>query len=242
MAVIIKKIVKYMYCVVIIKGCIMLFSSFFLIALKRTITPNQNKYILALKNWSLPIVIGTGPSGTGKTFFACQQAATDLLDGNIEKIILTRPTVTVNSEDFGFLPGGIENKMDPFMQPIFDVLKEKINECKLNTLIKNRKIEVCPLAFMRGRTFKNSFIIADEMQNSNMSQMKMLLTRLGDGSRLVVTGDVLQSDIRGYDGLSDLIKRCNYAQDPLIQCFTLDDEDIIRSRTCQSVLKLYNHL
>jgi phosphate starvation-inducible PhoH-like protein len=199
----------------------------------------QKKYMDAL-NSKIPIVIGCGPAGTGKTYFACLQAMDELIKGNVNQIIITRPTITVNSEEFGFLPGGISPKMGPFMRPIFDVLCERMDEAKLNTLIRNKKIEICPLAFMRGRTFKNTFIIADEMQNSDISQMTMILTRLGENARIVITGDQKQSDLRKYpNGLTDLVTRVKNAQDPLIQCFELTESDVVRSLAVQSVLRLY---
>jgi phosphate starvation-inducible PhoH-like protein len=213
------------------------------------------QYVNALNNPNIPIVVGVGPAGTGKTYLACFQAVDELLQGTKDKIILTRPSVTVNSEEFGFLPGGIGSKMDPFMRPIFDVFREKMDESRIQMLMKNHQIEICPLAFMRGRTFKDAFIIADEMQNSDEIQMKMLLTRIGENSRIVITGDIHQSDFKTTtknhpdNGLVDLVHRIKKSKklnnddddedEDLIQLFILTQSDVARSRACLSVLKLY---
>ena len=141
----------------------------------------------------MKIVLGMGPAGTGKTFIACHTAVEQLKSTKIEKIIITRPIVSVE-ENMGFLPGSINEKMDPFTRPIFDVLSSSYDKKEIQLLIKKNIIEISPLGFMRGRTFDNAFIIADEMQNSSPNQMKMLLTRIGENSKLVITGDLEQSD------------------------------------------------
>ena len=135
---------------------------------------------------NIPIVFSTGPAGTGKTFLACHYAITSFLKGDIEKIIITRPTVSVD-EDHGFLPGDLNDKMKPWLRPIYDIFEKYVSHTYMERLIKEESIEICPLAFMRGRTFENCVIIADEMQNSTESQMKMILTRISFGSKLIFT-------------------------------------------------------
>lgn len=169
-------------------------------------TTSQHTYVKYLDDVSNKIIIPIGPAGTGKTMFACQKAITQLKSQEIDKIIITRPAVTVE-EELGFLPGNIVKKMDPWTKPIFDIFLEYFNRAELDLMLYNNKIEICPLAFMRGRTFKNAFIIADEMQNSSPNQMKMLVTRLGDNSRMVITGDLQQSDIKGENGLNDFVSK-----------------------------------
>lgn len=169
-------------------------------------TTSQHTYVKYLDDERSKIIIPIGPAGTGKTMFACQKAITQLNNQEIDKIIITRPAVTVE-EEIGFLPGNIVKKMDPWTKPIFDIFLEHFSRAELDLMLYNNKIEICPLAFMRGRTFKNAFIIADEMQNSSPNQMKMLVTRLGDNSRMVITGDLQQSDIKGENGLNDFVSK-----------------------------------
>jgi len=140
------------------------------------------------------IVFGVGPAGSGKTLFACYAAVQELRAGNIDKIIMTRPLVSVDDENLGYLPGTMTHKMDPWTRPILDILNEFFTPNEVINLFSNGKIEVAPLAYMRGRTFKRSFVIADEMQNSSPNQMLMIATRIGDSSKLVITGDLKQSD------------------------------------------------
>ena len=134
------------------------------------------------------ILVATGPAGTGKTAFACQAAINELYEGNVDKIVITRPAVAVAGEDLGFLPGGADSKMAPYMQPIVDCLCQVWEAQDLERLRASGVIEVVPLGFMRGRTFTRTMVIADEMQNSTPSQMKTTLTRLGERSKMIVTG------------------------------------------------------
>jgi hypothetical protein len=157
-------------------------------------TKNQQLYTSYLSDPNVQIVVVYGSAGTGKTMFACQEAIHQLKTKQIDKIILTRPLISVDKEDIGFLPGTLESKMDPWTRPIFDILLEQFTKHELNHMIEKRTIEIAPLAYMRGRTFKRAFIIADEMQNSSPTQMLMMLTRIGEDTKLVVTGDLLQSD------------------------------------------------
>jgi len=155
---------------------------------------NQEAYVDALNDSEVPVVFGTGPAGCGKTLFACATAIQALKRGEISRIIFTRPVVSAE-EDIGFLPGNILRKMDPWLQPLFDVFLEYYTQKEIDGMIAGGTIEISPLGFMRGRTFKRAFIIADEMQNSSPNQMLMLLTRIGMGSKIVVTGDLRQTDL-----------------------------------------------
>jgi phosphate starvation-inducible protein PhoH and related proteins len=170
-------------------------------------TLNQKTYVQYLEEQSTKIVLGVGAAGSGKTLFACYTAIQELRRGTISKIIMTRPVVPVEEEEIGFLPGSLINKMDPWTRPIFDILLEFYAQKDIDAMLHGGVIEISPLAFMRGRTFKRAFIIADEMQNSSPNQMLMLTTRLGEGSKMVITGDLKQSD-RGMDnGLADLLRK-----------------------------------
>ena len=205
-------------------------------------TPNQKIYQNHLKDPDVSIVLGIGPAGCGKTLFACINALDQLKKGNIEKIVLTRPIVPVEDEEIGFLPGNLVNKMDPWTRPMFDIILEQYQQHELTMMLKNNIIEVSPLAFMRGRTFKNAFIIADEMQNSSPNQMLMLTTRLGTNSKLVITGDLKQSD-RTYDnGLRDLMYKLRLPQNQNltdIKMVEMQYEDIERSEIVKTMLKIY---
>jgi len=203
---------------------------------------NQAEYVKYLNNYESKLIISTGPAGCGKTLFACQKAVTDLKSEYISKIIITRPVVSVD-EEIGFLPGNIIKKMDPWTKPIFDIFLEHYSKTELDLMLMNGKIEICPLAFMRGRTFKHSFIIADEMQNSSPNQMKMLVTRLGDQSRMVITGDLQQTDIYKENGLHDFVNKIEKFNEPsnIIKLIKLDSGDIERSDVVRKVLEIYEH-
>ena len=165
----------------------------------------QETYLEMLKNPKKCIVFAVGPAGTGKTMLAVQMAIKCLREGSISKVIITRPAVSVD-EEHGFLPGDLNAKMAPWTRPIMDVFEEYYHPKEIATMLEDGVIEISPLAYMRGRTFKNAFIIADEMQNTTPSQMKMLLTRIGDGSRMVVTGDLAQADRPRENGLLDFVR------------------------------------
>jgi len=178
----------------------------------------QTKYKLTLENPKIPIVLCTGPAGSGKTMIACHEAVKSLKAKKINKIIITRPTVTVE-ENLGFLPGSLEDKLYPFMIPIYEYFQDFYTQDQITSLIHNGRLEIAPLAFMRGRTFSDCFVIADEMQNSSPNQFKMILTRLGENSKLVITGDLQQNDIGNNNGLNDFIKLLN-------KKYTLSDERV----------------
>jgi phosphate starvation-inducible PhoH-like protein len=205
---------------------------------------NQANYMESLVNDKLDLIIAVGPAGTGKTLFACLNAVNHLKNGTIKKLIITRPVVTVE-EDIGFLPGNINKKMDPWTKPLFDLFLEFFTKSELDAFINNNIIEISPLAFMRGRTFKNAFIIADEMQNSSPNQMKMLTTRIGTNSKMVITGDLKQTDIHGKNGLDDLIEKINNYNKKTnnslncIKVISLEKEDIERSDIVKNIIKIY---
>ena len=206
-------------------------------------TENQVKYVNALNSNSSKIIIANGPAGTGKTLFACLKAINLLNKDEIKKIVITRPIIPVEEEEIGFLPGNMVKKMDPWTKPIFDLFLEYYSKVELDFLINKTSIEICPLAFMRGRTFKHSFIIADEMQNSSPNQMKMLATRIGENSKMVITGDLQQSDILKENGLKDFINKINKYNNSskLINIIDLDNKDIERSEIVKKVIDIYNY-
>jgi len=208
---------------------------------KVTILPKnlaQEDYLALLDNPQKDIVFATGPAGTGKTMIAVLTAIRALKSGQVDKIVVTRPAVSVD-EQHGFLPGTLVEKMAPWTRPIFDVFEEYYSPREIEAMIAENIVEIAPLAYMRGRTFKNAWIIADEMQNATPSQMKMLLTRIGQGSRLVVTGDLAQHD-RGYDnnGLKDFIHRINDVSQH-IGSVEFDQCDVERHPAVKEVLALY---
>ena len=214
-------------------------------------TPNQEKYYSYLNDDKIKLLFAVGPAGTGKTMLACNNAVKDLKSGKVDKIIVTRPVVPVE-EDIGFLPGNINKKMDPWTRPLFDVFLDFYSQREIDLMMYNSVIEISPLAYMRGRTFKNAFIIADEMQNSSPNQMLMLTTRIGMGSKMVVTGDLKQSD-KGLDsGLSDFINKFKvyerresekYNNTDInigIKIVELNNTDIERSPVIVKILDVYN--
>ena len=205
---------------------------------------NQQLYVDTLNSPSNKLLFVVGPAGTGKTMFACLKAAELLKSGEINKVVVTRPIVTVD-EDLGFLPGNIAKKMDPWTRPLFDLFLEYYTKSELDNLINTNVLEISPLAYMRGRTFKHSFIIADEMQNSSPSQMKMLTTRIGTNSRLVITGDLEQSDRTTDNGLKDILTKFNNYKnnhakdDKMIHTITMNDSDIERSAVVRKIIDIY---
>ena len=206
-------------------------------------TENQIKYVEYLTNPNITIVGGFGPAGSGKTLFACHTAVSALKSGSVDKIVITRPLISVDDEELGFLPGSIVHKMDPWTRPIFDILGEFYTVNQIQSMVENGIVEISPLAYMRGRTFKRSFIIADEMQNSSPNQMLMMLTRIGEDSKLVVTGDLKQSDRSGVNGLLDFIEKLRASKmsfdDSLIRFIELGSLDIQRSAVVSRVLDIY---
>ena len=203
-------------------------------------TRNQERLVLALQNDDQPIVITAGPAGTGKTYLAMLAAVRAFREGAVDRIVLTRPAVGVEDEKHGFLPGDLNQKMDPWVRPLTDILREYYRQSDIQTMMEEQTIEIAPLAFMRGRTFKSAYIIADEMQNATPSQCKMLMTRIGEGSKIVITGDVEQADRnRGNNGLMDLCQRLQEGGVKGIAVCHLDNRDIQRHKIIDSVLNLY---
>lgn len=205
---------------------------------------NQETYIDLLKDESKMIVFATGPAGTGKTMLAVIAAVRALRSGSVNKIIITRPAVGVDDEKHGFLPGDLNQKMEPWTRPIMDIMKEYYRPQELTRMLDDAVIEVSPLAYMRGRTFKNAFIIADEMQNATPGQMKMLLTRLGENSKMVVTGDTRQADRADPDnGLLDFQRLVDsYRSSQYVAGCELTGKDVHRHPAVLEVLKIYKEI
>jgi len=201
---------------------------------------NQEKYIVSLLDDETDIVVVSGPAGTGKTYLAMQAAIKALRTGECQQIILTRPAVSVDDEKHGFLPGDLNAKMEPWTRPLLDVLKEYYTVKEIQTMLDEQIIEIAPLAFCRGRNFKNSWIILDESQNATPSQLKMIMTRIGEGSKLIITGDVEQTDRKSaQNGLMDLIDRLTQYQVPGLSICKFEVKDVQRHRIIEHILKLY---
>lgn len=201
---------------------------------------NQEKYILELLNPNTHIVIGTGPAGTGKTYLAMLAAIKALKSHHIDKILLTRPAVAVEDEKHGFLPGDINAKMEPWTRPLFDVLREFYTAKEITHMLDEQIIEIAPLAFCRGRNFKNSYVILDESQNCTPNQLKMIMTRIGIGTKIVITGDIEQTDRKKLDnGLLDLQKRLEAKKVEGIEVCKFDYKDVQRHHIIEHILEMY---
>jgi len=199
---------------------------------------SQENYILQLTDPAKDIVFGIGPAGTGKTMLACQVGVKLFLEGSIDRIVVTRPAVSAD-EELGFLPGTLEQKMAPWTRPIFDVFREYFYANEIEGMIAEGVIEISPLAYMRGRTFKDAFIIADEMQNATPNQMKMLLTRIGNNSKMVVTGDLNQADRLKDNGLIDFVNQIKDFEASRINIVQFGQGDIERHPVVKEVLRVY---
>jgi phosphate starvation-inducible PhoH-like protein len=199
-------------------------------------TVNQKHYVDSIRDHT--ITFGIGPAGTGKTFLAVAMAAAALSRGDVSRVILTRPAVEAG-ERLGFLPGDIQAKVDPYLRPLFDALYDMLDPEKVNAYFERGTIEVAPLAFMRGRSLNDSFVILDEAQNTSPEQMKMFLTRLGFGSRFVVTGDITQIDLeRGSkSGLVEVGNILDRVQD--ISFIRFGGEDVVRHKLVQRIVEAY---
>jgi phosphate starvation-inducible protein PhoH and related proteins len=203
-------------------------------------TVNQEAYILALLNPQVDIVVAGGPAGTGKTYLAMQAAIKAMKARTCDKIILTRPAVGVDDEKHGFLPGDLNAKMEPWTRPLLDVLREYYTQKEITHMLEEQIVEIAPLAFCRGRNFKQSYVILDEAQNCTPSQIKMIMTRIGEGSKIVITGDIEQADRKTKDnGLMDLQERLKSYDVPGLRLCQFDVKDIQRHQIIQHVLKLY---
>lgn len=198
---------------------------------------NQEKFLDMLNDENNHIVIATGPAGSGKTMLATHWAIQQLNQGLVDKIVITRPAVSVD-EQHGFLPGSLVEKMEPWVLPILDYFYEYYTKKEVAKLIEDGILEIAPLAYLRGRTFKNSVVLGDEIQNATINQMKMLLTRIGTNSRIVVTGDITQHD-RGFEnnGLKDFVNR--YDNDQGISLVEFTSQDIERHPVIETILDIY---
>lgn len=206
-------------------------------------TIGQEKLILALLDNSASIVVASGPAGTGKTYLAMLAAIRALKAGHCERLVLTRPAVGVEDERHGFLPGDLVSKMEPWTRPLFDVMREHYHARDITAMLDNGVIEISPLAYMRGRTFKNAWIIADEMQNATPSQMKMLLSRIGEESKIVVTGDVEQADRKANsNGLLDLSQRLSAHEINGLRLIEMSRRDIQRHPIINDILEIYSDI
>jgi phosphate starvation-inducible PhoH-like protein len=203
---------------------------------------NQYNYLRMLNKKQIKIIVSTGPAGTGKTLLATENAIKQFLLGKCDKIIFTRPSVSVD-EDLGFLPGTLEEKMAPWIRPIYDILYNFIHPNQVKELFEEKLIEIAPLGFMRGRTFKNCWIIADEMQNSTIPQMKMLLTRIGENTKLVITGDLEQNDIHNeINGLEDFLNKFKGRRSDSIGSVEFIKDDIEREEVVKEILEIYGSI
>ena len=198
---------------------------------------NQNAYAMAMR--SKDLTFGVGPAGTGKTYLAVAASVEALDTGTVRRIVLVRPAVEAG-ERLGFLPGDMSQKVDPYLRPMYDALYEMMGYERVGRLIERNIIEIAPLAFMRGRSLNESFIILDEAQNTTVQQMKMFLTRIGFGSRAVVTGDVTQTDLP--KGLESGLKHANrILQDVLgVKFVHFDPQDVVRHRLVQKIVEAYS--
>jgi phosphate starvation-inducible PhoH-like protein len=207
----------------------------------RTVIPrttNQERYVEAMYS-KKPIVFALGPAGCGKTLLACQIGLQQLKHHEVDKLVLTRPATSAG-EEHGFLPGTLEKKMGPWMQPLMDSFM--LRSTDIERMKKQDQLEIAPFAYMRGRTFNKSWIIADEMQNATSIQLKLLLTRLGQNSKIIVTGDMQQCDIND-SGLSEFIDFAKRKENlDNIEIIELENEDIVRHEAVAEVLSIYNGL
>jgi len=201
---------------------------------------SQRILLAALQDPGVDIVLAVGPAGTGKTLISTLAGLVELRAGDVSKFVVTRPTVG-NDEDLGFLPGNLHEKLGPWTRPVLDIFDQYFTPEHVKYMMEDNKLELAPLAMMRGRTFHNCWVIADECQNTTVSQFKMLLTRIGEGSKLVVTGDLNQVD-RAFkeNGLSDFLKRLEHAGGSTrIEVVYFSAEDVERHPVVQEVLSIY---
>lgn len=217
-------------------------------------TPGQRPYIRDLKDPTKDIVIATGPAGTGKTYPAVLYAIQQLQGGHVKKVVITRPMVASGGEELGVLPGGIIEKVAPWCIPVLDIFKEFYSVYQVEQMLQREQIEIAPLAIMRGRTLKNAIVIGDEMQNTTIGQMKMFLTRIGEGSRMIVTGDIEQFDeeqlrkatmtdrdepmVSGLHYLIDLIDEKGLPDDWSLTEMTI--RDVVRHKAVGDVLRMFS--
>ena len=201
-------------------------------------SPVQAEYVQAMRDYEM--IFGLGPAGTGKTYLAVAMGVEMYLNGEVERLIFTRPAVEAG-ESLGFLPGDMKEKVDPYLRPIYDALHDMMPLDKVDKKMENGDIEIAPLAFMRGRTLKNAFVILDEAQNSTPAQMKMFLTRMGEGSRIVVTGDPTQTDLPKHQ-TSGLTEAMAYLRDVNeIKFIMFSEKDVVRHHLVAKIIEAYEH-
>jgi phosphate starvation-inducible PhoH-like protein len=206
---------------------------------KKVVVPrslNQRVYLEQIETHDM--VFGIGPAGTGKTYLAVAQAVASLMNKNVARIVLARPAVEAG-EKLGFLPGDLQDKVDPYLRPLYDALYDLLDYEKVSRLLERNAIEVAPIAFMRGRTLNDAFVIIDEAQNTTTEQMKMVLTRIGFGSKVVITGDITQIDLPAgrVSGLVEAIQVLGKVKGIAFSYF--DEKDVVRHRLVQAIVKAY---
>lgn len=199
---------------------------------------NQERFLAYLEDDDVNICFAVGPAGTGKTMISTLFSIYMLKQGLIDKIVITRPNVPVDNRDIGFLPGGIMEKMAPWTRPILDIFEEFYSPKQIQQMIEDGLIELCPIAYIRGRTFKNAIVLVDEAQGTTANSMLSILTRIGEGSKIIVTGDIDQSDHGHKNGLHDFL--CRYQQSDHIKMIFFDHQDVERHPVVKEVLRLYD--
>lgn len=202
-------------------------------------TAGQEEYLRAIKNHELVFCIG--PAGTGKTFLAVASAVAALTDGEVDRIIISRPAVEAG-ERLGFLPGDLQQKIDPYLKPVYDALDDTLSPARVRRSLDNGTIEVAPLAYMRGRTLNNAFIILDEAQNTTMTQLKMFLTRLGCSSRAIITGDITQIDLKPSSSSGLVVIRKILSGLEGIGFTYLDQKDVVRHPLVQEIISAFERI
>lgn len=206
---------------------------------RRSVVPktlNQKRYLQAIRQHL--VTFGIGPAGTGKTYLAMAAALKELSEGSIERIVLTRPAVEAG-EALGFLPGELQEKILPYLTPLYDAMNDMFGKESVNALVERGTVEIAPLAYMRGRTLSNAFVVLDEAQNTTHEQMMMFLTRLGDGSRMVVTGDLTQTDLPRSkpSGLREAVRILKNLKQ--ISIFEFEAQDVVRHPLVQEIINAY---
>ncbi len=202
---------------------------------------SQESYLLALES-SKPIVIAVGPAGTGKTLLATLWAIKEYQKGKYNKIIISRPNVAVDDKDIGFLPGDIFKKMLPWMLPVLDIFKEYYSKQEIEMMLKEEILEICPIAYIRGRTFKNSVVILDEAQGTTPNSMLSILTRIGENSKMIITGDLRQADKIGENGLMNFMNKIKNKKNlENISLIEFSEKDIERHPAVKEILDIYQN-
>ncbi len=202
----------------------------------KAFTKNQEEYIQKILKYD--VTFGIGPAGTGKSYIAVATALRELRLGNIRKIILTRPIVEAD-ENLGFLPGTLEEKIDPYIRPLYDAINDMISQQEFDQMMEKKQLELAPLAYMRGRTLTDAFVILDEAQNATVNQVKMFLTRLGRNSKMVITGDLSQIDLQQKSGLIDAVGKLQHIEDICIHKFETGDS--VRHGLVKKIIAAYEN-